>query len=154
MKSIREKQIPLPFLDSPLAKKVMDYAGKGIEGTENTQCAYQTDITHFRKWCKANQCLSLPVSVSTLATYVVSLAESHKWATINRRLAAIRKWHELSDQEIPIKDKSFRAVMEGIKRMKGVRQQQAPAPAFQLKELKTFCEVSTPRLMSDYVISA
>ena len=110
-----------------LTDKVADYARKGLEGAANTQRAYQSDLRDFREWCQVHQQVELPASVATLAAYVSHLADTLKWASINRRLAAIRKLHDLNNLDLPTKDRAFRAVMEGIKRTKGVRQRQAPA---------------------------
>lgn len=118
-----------------LAGKVADYARKGLEGAFNTQRAYTSDLKYYKEWCVETGQSELPVSAPTLAAYVSHLADTHKWASINRKLAAISKLHELNNLDIPTKDKAFRAVMEGIKRTNGVRQKQAPA--FKMKELKT-----------------
>lgn len=117
-----------------LAGKVADYARKGLEGALNTQRAYKSDLKYFKEWCDENGQSELPASASTLAAYVSHLADTHKWASINRKLAAISKLHELNNLDLPTKDKAFRAVMEGIKRTNGVRQKQAPA--FKMNDLK------------------
>ncbi|MEZ4905379.1 MAG: tyrosine-type recombinase/integrase [Spirosomataceae bacterium] len=121
-------------LPTTLTDKVADYARKGLEGAANTQRAYKSDLKYFRQWCVENDQSELPASPATLAGYVSYLADTHKWASINRKLAAISKLHELNNLELPTKDKAFRAVMEGIKRTKGVRQKQAPA--FKMGDLK------------------
>ncbi|MEI7587010.1 tyrosine-type recombinase/integrase [Runella sp.] len=117
-----------------LAGKVANYARKGLEGALNTQRAYKSDLKYFKEWCDENGQSELPASASTLAAYVSHLADTHKWASINRKLAAISKLHELNNLDLPTKDKAFRAVMEGIKRTNGVRQKQAPA--FKMNDLK------------------
>ena len=121
-----------------LSQKMADYARKGLEGATNTQRAYKSDIKYFKSWCVEHGQADLPVSALTLGAYVSHLADTHKWASINRKLAAISKLHELSNLDLPTKDKAFRAVMEGIKRTNGVRQKQAPA--FKMKELKTILQ--------------
>ena len=121
-------------VSEPLSKKVVDYARKGLEGAVNTQRAYKSDSKQFKQWCRETGQSELPATASTLAAYVSHLADTHKWASINRKLAAISKLHELNNLDLPTKDKAFRAVMEGIKRTNGVRQKQAPA--FKMKELK------------------
>ena len=117
-----------------LSQKMANYARKGLEGAANTQRAYQSDLKFFRIWCADNGQVELPTSATTLAAYVSHLADTHKWASINRKLAAIRKLHDLNGHDLPTKDRAFRAVMEGIKRTNGVRQKQAPA--FKMKEMK------------------
>ena len=118
-----------------LSQKVADYARKGLDGADNTKRAYKTDLKYFRTWCMENGQVEMPASAATLAAYVSHLADTHKWASINRKLAAISKLHELNNLDLPTKDKGFRAVMEGIRRTNGVRQKQAPA--FKMKELKS-----------------
>ena len=125
-------------VSEPLSKKVADYARKGLEGAVNTQRAYKSDLKQFKQWCRETGQSELPATASTLAAYVSHLADTHKWASINRKLAAISKLHELNNLDLPTKDKAFRAVMEGIKRTNGVRQKQAPA--FKMKELKTILQ--------------
>jgi len=121
-----------------LSQKMADYARKGLEGAANTQRAYKSDIKDFKGWCVEYGQTDLPVSAVTLAAYVSHLADTHKWASINRKLAAISKLYELSNLDLPTKDKAFRVVMEGIKRTNGIRQKQAPA--FKMKELKTILQ--------------
>lgn len=122
-------------ISEPLANKVADYARRGLDGADNTKRAYKSDLKYFRTWCGENSQVEMPASAATLAAYVSHLADTHKWASINRKLAAIRKLHELNNLDLPTNDKAFRAVMEGIKRTNGIRQKQAPA--FKMKELKT-----------------
>ena len=117
-----------------LSQKVADYARKGLDGAANTKRAYQTDLKYYRSWCAETNQVEMPATAATLAAYVSHLADTHKWASINRKLSAIRKLHELNNLDLPTKDRAFRAVMEGIKRTNGVRQKQAPA--FKMKELK------------------
>lgn len=117
-----------------MIEKVLDYARKGLEGSANTQRAYQADLRDFQLWCSENQQIDLPASALTLATYITHEADTLKWSSINRRLAAISKNHQLQNFDLPTKDRTFRAVMEGIKRSKGIRQKQAPA--FKMKDLK------------------
>ncbi|MCU0470686.1 MAG: tyrosine-type recombinase/integrase [Arcicella sp.] len=121
-------------LSVDLTKKIQEYGRLGLQGAVNTQRAYQADLRDFNVWCKTNEQIPFPVSPETLAAYVTHLAAACKWATINRRLAAISKWHQLNELETPTQNRMFRIVMEGIKRTKGIRQKQAPA--FKINELK------------------
>ena len=125
------KSIGLPF---DIQEKVNEYGRLGLEGAVNTQRAYKSDLKDFNEWCEINGQIPFPVSPETLAAYVSHLADDCKWATINRRLAAISKLHQLNNLETPTQNRIFRIVMEGIKRTKGIRQKQAPA--FKLNILK------------------
>ena len=121
-------------LPNALKEKVNEYGRQGLEGSVNTQRAYKADLNNFNEWCGLNGQIPYPVSPETLAAYVSHLADDCKWATINRRLAAISKLHQLNNEETPTQNRIFRVVMEGIKRVKGIRQKQAPA--FKLNILK------------------
>ena len=121
-------------LSIDLKEKVNEYGRLGLEGAVNTQRAYKADLKDFNDWCETNGQIPFPVSPETLAAYVSHLADTCKWATINRRLAAISKLHQLNKLETPTQNRIFRIVMEGIKRTKGIRQNQAPA--FKLNILK------------------
>ena len=121
-------------LSIEIQEKVNEYGRLGLEGAVNTQRAYKSDLKDFNEWCEINGQIPFPVSPQTLAAYVSHLADTCKWATINRRLAAISKLHQFNNLETPTQNRIFRIVMEGIKRTKGVRQKQAPA--FKLNVLK------------------
>lgn len=121
-------------LSKDLKEKVNAYVRLGLEGSVNTQRAYKADLKNFNEWCEMNGQIPFPVSPETLAAYVSHLADTCKWATINRRLAAISKLHQLQNLDTPTQNRIFRTVMEGIKRTKGIRQKQAPA--FKLNILK------------------
>ncbi|WP_026993796.1 tyrosine-type recombinase/integrase [Flectobacillus major] len=128
-----DKQHIVPFsanqlsTEHALIEKAKTYGQKGIEGAINTQRAYQHDIQHYEAWCTSHQVLALPATVSTLILYVTHLADTYKWATINRKIAVLRKYHTLAGHDLPSQDSYFKAVIEGIKRSIGVRQKQASA---------------------------
>ncbi|PWK27529.1 site-specific recombinase XerD [Arcicella aurantiaca] len=122
-------------LSTELKEKLNEYGRLGLQGAYNTQRAYKADLKNFNEWCDANGQVALPASPETLAGYVAHLADNCKWATINRRLAAISKLHQLQNLETPTQNRVFRTVMEGIKRANGIRQKQAPA--FKLNKLKS-----------------
>ena len=122
-------------LSNELKEKLNEYGRLGLQGAYNTQRAYKADLKNFNEWCETNGQIALPASPETLAGYVAHLADTCKWATINRRLAAISKLHQLQNLETPTQNRVFRTVMEGIKRANGIRQKQAPA--FKLNKLKS-----------------
>ncbi len=128
---VNSTNIGLPI---DLREKVNEYGRLGLAGAVNTQRAYKSDLQNFNDWCEINGQVPFPVSPETLAAYVSHLADSCKWATINRRLAAISKLHQVNNLDTPTQNRIFRVVMEGIKRTKGIRQKQAPA--FKLHILK------------------
>ncbi|HEV7350909.1 tyrosine-type recombinase/integrase [Telluribacter sp.] len=122
--------------------KVAHYAQAGLEGARNTQRAYQADIRHYYEWCQLQGLTAFPVDAEVLAVYVTHLADECKWATIQRRMAALRKWHELKNEEFPARSRQVQAVLEGIRRVKGIRQKQAPA--FSLDEFRPLIQSFDP----------
>ena len=46
--------------EKELIQKVADYARKGLEGSDNTQRAYQADLRDFQQWCFENNQSDLP----------------------------------------------------------------------------------------------
>jgi site-specific recombinase XerD len=117
----------LPSL-AELAAHTARYVEAGLSGAANTAKAYAGDLRRYGAWCVAHGLEPLPASVSTLAGFVTHLAETgKKVATIQRHCAALSKAHALRGLDSPTDDKQFKVLLEGIARVKGVRQKQAPA---------------------------
>lgn len=111
-----------------LAEHTSRYVEAGLSGAANTVKAYAGDWKRFGLWCAEHGLEPLPASVETLAGFVTHLAETDKKvATIQRHCAAVAKAHVLRGLDSPTDDKKFKVLMEGIARVKGVRQKQAPA---------------------------
>ena len=111
-----------------LAEHTNRYVEAGLQGAPNTALAYAGDLKRFGIWCSEHGLEPLPASVDTLAGFVTHLAETgKKVATIQRHCAAISKAHALRGVDSPTDDKKFKVLMEGIARLKGIRQKQAPA---------------------------
>ncbi|SNR96076.1 tyrosine-type recombinase/integrase [Hymenobacter mucosus] len=111
-----------------LAEHTSRYVEAGLSGAANTAKAYAGDLKRFGSWCTEHGLEPLPASVDTLAGFVTHLAETgKKVSTIQRHCAALAKAHALRGLESPTDDKKFKVLLEGIARLKGVRQKQAPA---------------------------
>lgn len=110
-----------------LAGQTAAFFQKGLEGADNSQIAYASDLEHVEAWLMQHGLAPLPMTPATLATYLSYLAMRHKWATISRRLATIRKWHRLHIQPDPGDNEAVKIVMEGIKRSIGAEPLQAAA---------------------------
>lgn len=115
--------IPLPSVSEAQQR----YLLKGLQGAKNTERAYKADLTHYTAWCEKAELIAFPATAERLGAYVSDLAGHKKWATITRRLAAIRKWHELHDLESPITDRWLKATLTGIQREHGTESKMAPA---------------------------
>ena len=135
-----------------LAQKTAAFFALGLEGAANTQRAYRSDLNQLRLWLSARELGDLPVSSATLAAYLSDEAARHAWATLSRRMAAIRKWHKLHKHPDPALDDTVQTVLEGIKRSLGTEPTQAPA--FEIEEFKAQIRLlpSTPTGLRDRTI--
>ncbi len=138
---------------STLRHKVADYLQSGLGGAPNTRRAYAADLRHFRAWCADHGETPNPISPEALCAYLAFVAETNKWATIQRRLSAIRKLHQLQGTDFPAQDRHVLTVLEGIRRTIGVRQQQAPA--FSIEEFRTVMQhldMDDPQQLRDKLV--
>lgn len=119
--------ITTPVRLEKMARQVAIFLQKGVEGAKNTRTAYTSDVALLRHWLQQHQLADLPLTSATLATYLSDVATRHKWATITRRLAAIRQWHRIHGHPDPGRDEGITTLLEGIKRTIGTQPDQAPA---------------------------
>lgn len=104
------------------------YVEAGLSGAANTSRAYQSDLKRFAAWCAAHDYPPLPATTEALVGFITSLAEAgKKVATIQRHCAAISKAYAVQGIESPTADRQFKIFMDGVRRVHGVRQKQAPA---------------------------
>lgn len=87
-----------------------------------TQRAYAADLAHFRASGR-----DIPCPPQSVAEYLAELAETHAVATIQRRVAAIAKAHRASGFDDPCRSEIIRAIIQGIRRTKGIAQREAQA---------------------------
>jgi|SRR5579871_462122 len=94
-----------------------------------TRKAYASDWAHFADWCTAAAVPSLPATPETVALYIAALAETHRPATISRRMAAIAAAHKARGLESPasMRHGAVNSVWQGIRRTLGMAQD-AKAP--------------------------
>lgn len=117
-----------------LARQTAAFFARGLEGAVNTQTAYRSDLEQLRRWLSLRELGGLPISSVTLAAYLADEASRRKWATLTRRMAAIRKWHKLNKYADPALDDTVQTVLEGIKRT--LVTEPGQAPAFGIEEFK------------------
>jgi hypothetical protein len=102
---------------SPAPSTVADYIRESL--AENMRIAYLSDLTHFEKWGG-----QIPATPETIAEYLVA----HRIlsvATLNRRLAALAKFHRSRGFSNPASVEVVKATLRGLKRIKGTAQHQA-----------------------------
>jgi site-specific recombinase XerD len=101
--------------------EIADRASSFVQQSKarNTVRAYRADWAHFEEWCRTHGQASLPASPECVALYVTDLAETHKTATIIRRISSISQAHQFAAFESPTQAAKVRLVMAGIRRTKG-----------------------------------
>ena len=114
-----------PAILEPLASRARDY----IEAAHapNTRRAYHSDWKHFTAWCAGHGLQALPAAAETVAMYLSDLAETHKPATIGRKLVTIGQAHKADGHESPTEAAPVRAVWKGIRRVFGTAPDQKAA---------------------------
>ena len=127
-----------------MAQQTAAFFQKGVEGAKNTRTAYTSDMALVRKWLRQHHLADLPLTPATLATYLSDVATRHRWATIIRRLAAIRQWHRLHKHPDPAQDGAITILLDGIRRTIGTQPDQAPA--FALSSYKDAIRLIPPTL--------
>jgi integrase len=109
---------------SPLAPYLAEAEGYARRSkAENTIKAYRSDWAAFETFCRARELPSLPAAPATVAAYAAEAAGRLKANTVERRLTAISQAHQMAGFSNPAEDKLVRAVMAGIRRVKGTAQQ-------------------------------
>ncbi|WP_303312788.1 tyrosine-type recombinase/integrase [Hymenobacter sp. BT730] len=134
-----------------LPASVGKYVEAGLHGAENTKRGYAADLRSFQDYCTHHQVLHLPAEVTTVAGYVSQMADRGlKLATIRRHVAAIAKLHQLAGKPSPTGHEALQVVLDGIARVVGKRQRQAPAfTVAELKQAIRTLDLTTPTGLRD-----
>lgn len=130
------------------------YIEAGLNGAPNTTRAYTAHLKRFSTWCAEHGHQPLPASVDALVGFCTYLAEAgKKVGTVQQHCAAISKAHAVRGVDSPTDDKQFKIFMDGVRRLHGVRQKQAPAFSLaQLKQLVRSLDVETVAGLRDRAI--
>lgn len=96
---------------------------------DNTLRAYRSDWRSFEDWCNGQGAHALPAAPEVVALYLTFLAgQGIKSSTIQRRVTAISQAHQAAGVDNPTRHQAVKAVMAGIRRVHGTRQEgKAPA---------------------------
>lgn len=130
------------------------YVEAGLNGAANTSRAYTANLRRFSVWCLEHELQALPALVDTLVRFCTHLAEQgKKVATLEQHCAAIAKAHAVRGVDSPTDNKQFKIFMDGVRRLHGVRQKQAPAFTLpQLKQLVRNLDIQTAIGLRDRAI--
>ena len=109
----------------------------------STARAYRSDWRHFSAWCDELGLESLPAAPDTVVLYLTALKETHKPATLTRRMASISVNHQAVGYESPTRAAVARKALAGISRTKGT----APAvkAPITVDDLRTITRDHLPR---------
>ncbi len=109
----------------PPSMTSQEYAGQS--SAPNTIRAYRADWADFTAWCARAGRDSLPADSVTVADYIAARAAGEgdapplKVVTLERRLVAIARAHQLAGHTSPV-DEWVRTVLKGIRRKHGTAQ--------------------------------
>ncbi len=105
--------------------------------SERTRRTYRSLWQGFVGWCETNALAALPALPSTVALYLTARADSgRKVATLDLDLAAISQAHKMAGYETPRSSAEVKAVVQGIRRVKGVAQtKKAPVLVTDLRRM-------------------
>jgi site-specific recombinase XerD len=93
-----------------------------VAKAKNTLRAYGADWRHFSIWCESVNCAPLPAHPGQVAAYLGALASSRRATkTIERRISAIRYYHERAEHPNPCAHAGVKATLQGIRHSLGTR---------------------------------
>lgn len=102
---------------TPISTQARDFIASAM--ADSTRRAYRSDARIFVEWCESQQVSALPADAETVANFLSEQARlGIKPSTLDRRLAAIRAFHESANLPIP-NGKLVSSVVRGIKRQLG-----------------------------------
>ena len=108
-------KVDLPAEIAELAERAKAYAHHAK--AENTRKAYEGDWRHFEAWCRARGIEAMPAHpIGAVLAYLTAHAATHKVATLQRRLVAIRECHRYAGFELDTSTVAFRDTWKGLRR--------------------------------------
>lgn len=103
-----------------MAEQIKDYISKSK--SKSTRKAYQNAWLDFEQWCSSKGLSSLPAMPATIAAYLIDRAKTHKIATLDQRLVAIRQAHKMAGYPIDKNNPLIFDTFKGIRNTHGVAQ--------------------------------
>ena len=92
---------------------------------ENTIRGYRHDFDQFAKWCSNEGIHPLPAPAISIAAHIDALSDTHKAASIRRRINALSTIYRLGRMEDTTKDPDVTLAMKRMHRKLGRAQKQA-----------------------------
>lgn len=92
---------------------------------ENTIRGYRHDFDQFAKWCSNEGIHPLPAPAISIVAHIDALSETHKAASIKRRINALSTIYKLGRMQDTTKDPDVTLAMKRMHRKLGRAQRQA-----------------------------
>jgi site-specific recombinase XerD len=86
---------------------------------DNTRRAYRAAWADFAAWCRDRGLAELPAAPETVGAFLAERAATHKPASLQLRLVAVRQAHRLAGHDLRADHPAVRDVMQGIRRTHG-----------------------------------
>ncbi len=109
----------VPSLNGELTAAAATFAAASVSPA--TQIAYTTDWSHFTTWCEQHHSVPLPADPISVANFIADQAATYRPATLNRRVAAINKIHQMRGLPPPGVHPAVRTVIAGVRRTASTR---------------------------------
>ena len=91
----------------------------------NTIKSYYADALHFVDWCEQRNSMPFPLTDTLLTGFVTYHGLSHKYATLRRKLAALKKVNALIGYDPPKDTQDFQLALRRIRRSQEIDKKQA-----------------------------
>ena len=106
---------------------LIDIQIKRLEGAyaPNTIKSYYADVMHFVDWCEQRNSMPFPLSDALLTEFVTYHGQTHKYATLRRKLAALKKVNALLEYAPPRETQNFQLALRRIRRSQEMDRKQA-----------------------------
>ena len=111
-------------------RKSIYSAFKRLEGAyaPNTIKSYYADVSHFVDWCDAKGVPAFPLDDCVLADFIEAHQFALKYATVRRKLAALRRSNSLLGCPDAVHSQEFHLALRRMRRGQSARREQLPPP--------------------------
>lgn len=117
---IKSTELPLVERRPDLFDEAEAFAKASL--SKSTRRAIKGDWQVFEEWCAAQRVQAMPASSETAAAFLTEQARTKKVATLMRYRATVGKLHRLKGHPSPFASEHVKAIVAGIRRVKGVVQ--------------------------------
>ena len=103
---------PMQTLPAPALAIAREFADQALAPASRR--AYRADWAHYTAWCGAAALAPMPAPPEQIASYLASMATTHKRATIERRLVTIGQAHKIAGLPWIPAHPAVRATLRGM----------------------------------------